>query len=363
MKPKVVFLLPTISQPRCIKRIRGFINAGFEIEIYGFDRGVYNVNSKIDGHVINILGFAESGKGYIKKYIYAQKALKKIFNKFLHENVIYYAFAFDIALICKMHSKKKNVYEISDLVYGYFNNKFLREIFTQVDRRLVKFSLLTIMTSAGFYKYLFPKMDQPNVIVQPNRVSNLLYKNERGARHINSDKIVFSFIGAFRYPNTVFRFAKIIGEHYPRHEFHFYGDSHLTEQVKVLSKNYSNVFYFGPFKSPEDLNGIYEKIDIVVACYDTITLNERIAEPNKLYESLFFKKPIIVSNNTFLSEQVKQLGCGFIIDASLNKNIFDFIESINTDSLNDILSNVNKLPLIDIIDDDGKKIIDFIANA
>ena len=110
MKPKVVFLLSTISQPRCIKRIRGFINAGFEIEIYGFDRGVYNVNSKIDGHVINILGFAESGKGYIKKYIYAQKALKNIFNKFLYENVIYYAFAFDIALICKMHSKKKKMF-------------------------------------------------------------------------------------------------------------------------------------------------------------------------------------------------------------------------------------------------------------
>lgn len=363
MKPKVIFLLASISQPRCIKRIRSFIKSGFEVEVYGFDRGVYNINAVIEGQKIHNLGFAESGKGYIKKFKNAKSALTEIFKANEKENVIYYAFAFDIALICKLLGKKKYIYEISDLVYGYFSNKLLRDNFAKLDRYIIRSSLLTVMTSTGFYKFLFPKLDKPNVIVQPNRVDNSFYQKQRGSFLKKDDKLVFSYIGAFRYPNTVFRFARMIGEHFPQHEFHFYGDSNLTGQVKELASNYNNVFYFGPFKSPEDLNGIYEKIDIVVACYDTSTLNERIAEPNKLYESLFFMKPIIVSNNTFLAEQVEKLVCGFVIDATLDKKIIDFIESINTQRLENILKNIDKLPLNKMIDDGGEKIIDYIIST
>ena len=51
-KPKIVFILTSISQPRCIKRVKSFINSGFEVKIYGFDRGAYNENANIDGHEI-----------------------------------------------------------------------------------------------------------------------------------------------------------------------------------------------------------------------------------------------------------------------------------------------------------------------
>lgn len=362
MKPKVVFLLASISQPRCIKRIRSFIRNGFEVEVYGFDRGVYNINAVIEGQKIHNLGFAESGKGYIKKFKNAKNALNEIFKANKQENVIYYAFAFDIALLCKLFGKKKYVYEISDIVYEYFNNEVLRMVFAMVDRRLIKSSLLTVMTSKGFIKHLFPKLNQTNIIEQPNRVDVFFRDKKRGISGSDTNKLVFSYVGAFRHPNTNLRFAKVIGEYFPNHEFHFYGDSFLTGKVKELCELYNNVCYFGPYKNPEDLQGIYEKTDIVVACYDTKSINERISEPNKLYESLFFGKPIVVSEETFLAERVEQLGCGFAIDATSDYTIRDFVGSITTISLNEKLNNINHIPESEIIDDDGKKIIDFITS-
>ena len=42
---KIVCLLSSLSQPRCIKRVNSFVEAGFEVEVYGYSRGFYDVNS------------------------------------------------------------------------------------------------------------------------------------------------------------------------------------------------------------------------------------------------------------------------------------------------------------------------------
>ncbi|MFA5670060.1 MAG: glycosyltransferase [Balneolaceae bacterium] len=359
-KPKIIFLLASISQPRCLKRIRSFIERGFEVEIYGFDRGTYNINSSIENHDIVNLGFAPSGTGYLNKVFFARKKINEIFQKNKSSNIIYYSFSFDISLICRLY-RKKYIYEISDLVYGYFHNKTIRNIFAMIDRKLISKSYLTVMTSKGFNDYLFPNTELKNIIVQPNRVDSYFSSIKRAVNKINTKKLAFSYVGAFRYPNTVFRFAKVIGEKYPEHTFMFFGDSILTNQVKELASKYDNVKYFGQFKNPEDLPQIYSKIDIVIACYDIKTLNERIAEPNKLYESMFFNKPIIVSKDTFLEKQVlKRYKCGFALDASKDENIVNLIDSLKNETLNQLIERISKIEIKEIVDDKSIKITDFI---
>ena len=52
------------------------------------------------------------------------------------------------------------------------------------------------------------------------------------------------------------------------------------------------------------------------------------AEPNKLYESIFFNCPIIVSKGTFLGNKVEELGIGFAIDSMNNESITTFLNSL-----------------------------------
>ena len=161
----------------------------------------------------------------------------------------------------------------------------------------------------------------------------------------------FAYIGAFRYPNTIFRFAKIIGENFPNYEFSFYGDSNLTYLAKELADKYNNIHYWGKFKNPEDLNSIYENVDIVTACYDVEDgENEKVAEPNKLYEAICFCKPIIVSKHTYLSKRVKDLAVGFVLEADSDENIIKFITNLSAGEINSKSQNAFNLAKSEYID-------------
>lgn len=355
---RIVFILGSISQPRCIKRIRSFIDCGIEVEVYGFDRGKQNINASIYGKKINVISKQELGKKHINRFFHSLKAIREIEKKYEDELVIYYSFGFIPTLILSILNVKFYVYEISDILYGY--KKFLgfRWVFKAIDKLLIKRSILTVLTSKGFLNYFFADLQPKNVIIQPNKM-HYSFMQERINEKVTTinDNLVFSFVGAFRSPETIFRFAKIIGEKYPHHEFHFYGDSHLTAEVISLSKAFNNIKYFGPFKNPEHLTNIYSKIDIVIACYNNNDLNERILEPNKLYEALYFRKPIVVSENTFLAERVKHYGCGYVINALNNNSIIDFIDSINLGDLNKIITNIEKVDMTEVIDDNSINII------
>ena len=93
--------------------------------------------------------------------------------------------------------------------------------------------------------------------------------------------------------------------------------------------------YHGMFRNPDDLPGVYEKIDIVLATYDATSINAQYAEPNKLYEAIYFRTPIVVSSSTFLAKKVKRLGIGYDINGLNKDEIVAFIENL---SQNDLLA-------------------------
>ena len=357
---KIVCLLSSLSQPRCIKRVSSFVKAGFEVEVCGYSRGFYDVNVLPgDVKVVN-WGTIESGGNYVRRFFRNVKKIKKMLSVNKNVEVLYYAFGFDFSLVLSMLKPKKYVYESSDLIYTYSKNKFLVDVFRRIDKMIIRKSFRTVFTSEGFRDYLYGGTFPKNVIIQPNRVSPFFRGLNREERKYGFRKgLTFAYVGAFRYPNTVFRFARVIGESYPQHSFHFYGDSQYTYFAKELSERYKNVRYFGKFKSPEDLEHIYKSIDMVVACYDTSTTNERIAEPNKLYEAICFCCPIIVSKNTFLEKKVDTLRIGYAIDASNDESIKMLLDGLRDEELEEMSFNEKKLEE-DVYIDSPQEIIDAI---
>ena len=145
------------------------------------------------------------------------------------------------------------------------------------------------------------------------------------------------------------------------HEFHFFGESIIVKSFQEETKEFPNVFYHGQFRNPEDLFAIYNALDIIVACYETESLNERIAEPNKLYESIYFGKPIIVSNHSFLEKKVDNWHCGYSINAYSDEAIRDLIRGISLAAINGIIANTQKIKEDSLIDN-PEKIIEFLEN-
>jgi succinoglycan biosynthesis protein ExoL len=360
---KIIFLLTNRKHSGALKRVESFIDTNYEIEIYGFDRGFGKDVRSLKGIPVNDLGIVENGKHYFSKIINAYSIFNNIFKK-NPGTTIYYVFSFDFAFICLLN-KKKYVYEIRDLVYGYFSSYLIVFLFKFFDKVLIQFSLLTIVLSEGFVDFLYKSKSKSNIIVQPNKLHYFFKDKSREYPHFDSKaKITFGFIGIFRFPNTILRFARIVGENFPNYEFLFFGDGDPSQKKMIvdIANKYKNISYKGCFKNPNELKDIYKKIDVSLSCYDNNFINVRYAEPNKLYESIYFFVPIIVSENTFLGQKVSKSEVGFVINSSSDKEIIYFINELTFDKINQIKRNMVKYSLDDVIDDKAYSIKEYINN-
>ena len=89
--------------------------------------------------------------------------------------------------------------------------------------------------------------------------------------------------------------------------------------------------------------GIYSQIDVVLSAYDVRGINPQYAEPNKLYEAIYFEKPIIVSSNSFLADKVARLGIGYDVDALNEDKVVALVKSINKNSIEEKKTNIRKI--------------------
>ncbi len=349
----IVFIAFQLSQPRCIKRISAIYDAGFDVKVYGFDSGLYNESLKTLPFPVERIIKRDKTAGRLNKLYSLSAQIRRILSE-NKKDCLFYLFGYEIAFFAKLNGCKRYVYEEADVTASREKRKWLKKILINIDKHIIQKSRLTIFTSQGFVDYLFGSERVDDIVLQPNKLAGDFFDEKRRQavipRAIDPNHLLFGFVGLIRYPNTIMRFAKIIGKYYPQHEFHFYGTLDRADFWDEELDSYHNVYNHGPFKNPVDQPEIYSKFDISVVCYDTASDNVKIAEPNKLYESIFFGIPMVVSANCFLAERVRELGVGYSIDASKDEAIRAFIEGLKVEELILIKDRMREIPLADIID-------------
>lgn len=350
----IVFIALQLSQPRCIKRIKAIYDAGFKVKVYGFDSGLYNESLKSLPFPVERIINRDKDQGKLKKVVSFASHVKRIFRE-NSKNDLFYFFGYEIASIAFLLGCKNYVYEEADVTAARAKRSLVRNMMVKIDRSIIMNSYRTVLTSGGFAPYIFSdRIPNEKIILLPNKLSpyfNGEKKEQIQKSEINVNHIRFSFIGLIRYPNTIVRFAKIIGREFPEHEFHFWGQPEREDYLDDEVKRYNNVFMHGKFKNPDDLMSIYKQTDISIVCYDTTSGNVRIAEPNKIYESIYFETPIVVSSGTFLAERVKELGVGYDINASNDLSITQFVKGIDIADLHTKIENMKAIPWQEVVDD------------
>ncbi len=329
---QIVFLQNSATQPRCHKRFRSFKRLGVDGVVYSFDRNWYNVNLPKDME-IHSLGKLNPGS-YFKRFFLYIKKLRPVFKK--HEGSIFYCYGQDIALVAYLLGRKF-VYEESDLMYLGYKESFVGKVMKKVDTFLQRKSIATVLTSQGFVEYLYGEGKCPqNVFVIPNKLDSFFLSYNRplpkqsDIAHLN-----FAFIGLIRYERYISAFVEEMVAFNPNYEFHIWGDGAADKRAFVdeLCAHFVQVKYHGPFRNPIDLPEISSKVDFNFICYNAAGLNEKIAEPNKLYESTFFNTPVLVSPSTYLSKVIRKWDTGFIIDCNDREDIRRFLRSLSADKI------------------------------
>lgn len=351
MVKKIVFILKTIEQQRCIKRIQAFIDHGYEVEVYGFNRKK-NMKQQYNFD-IHSLGVIDDGQSYAKRTKEYLKA-KQVIKKFRHDNsVLFYLFGIDLALPLIISGARRYIYEESDLIHTKFGSRLVIKLFESIDKWIIRRSRASVLTSEGFVKYHYGEKSVPeNICVLPNKLNPQCKDLVPIEKLLDFEHLKVGFVGFFRY-ESVYNFLEVTAKHFPQIQIKLFGaNSGWTEQQMAKLFALPNVKNEGPFKNPVELPKVYSQIDIVVSTYDIEDDNPRYAEPNKIYESIYFDTPIIVTSNTFLADKVERLGIGFHVNARREEEVIGFWKGLSKQILEEKIFACRKIDKYYCIDDE-----------
>ena len=187
-------------------------------------------------------------------------------------------------------------------------------IFKKRVMKLIDYSIFTTISSKGFYVWL----DQSPKIIINHNITYIDLHHQRTSYFKDSENVNITFVGNVRLDGQT-RAMLINMKNHPKYKFGFVGRM-LTEcDLKALcdTNNIDNVYEQGAF-TENDKPDIYAQIDIINAVYANTSENIPLADstplPNRVYDSVIFKCPIVASKNTYLAEVIDSYNIGFTID-------------------------------------------------
>lgn len=343
---KIVFVLPALNDSHHINHVKEFIERGYDVDVYGYERVD---RKKVDyGYTAHVLAEFENAsyKNRIKQYV---KDFRMLGSKYKNSDAVFFLSGLDLTMFFVLiNPKARYIYEEFDLRHTYMPCTGLLEMF---DKRIIRNSVMTALTSGGFIDYHFGGKCPENVALMENKLNPSITEYSVKPRVFDKEKLSIGFVGGPRY-DSVYNFIDVFCRRFPNYEFHVFGGP-ILPQFEQLRK-YKNCFLHGFFKNPMDLPDVYGSIDLVLATYDVKYENVKYAEPNKIYESIYFETPIIVSSGTFLAKKVKRLGIGYDVNAMNEEEVVAFVKNLNEEDLSKKRANakaIEKRKTLNINDD------------
>ena len=217
--------------------------------------------------------------------------------------------------------KNKYILDIRDYTYEKY------EFYKKIVDELVDKSYFTAISSKGFMKFL----NKNKKIIPCHNISNLEYGVDICDDLKNKKSITIGFVGAIRYFKQDCKLINCLANS-EKYILSYIGKFNIDCNLKDYCKknNINNVIFKGEFKN-EDKPLIYRKIDLINSIYGCKGFEVTTLLPNRLYDGVIFKKPIIASKRTFLGELVEKFSIGIAVD--LNKNVSEditiFINNFN----------------------------------
>ncbi len=327
MNNKIYVITTSFSSARIYKRISVINEVYDNVDLVYVKRD--NENEKLASKIFEIsnsvvsLGTIRDGEYLSRIFVYIKLIFHVVFKISKKDKI--YVFGSDISFISLF--RKGIIIEIGDV--RTLNMSSLKgRIFSFLERNIYKRVGKLILTSPfhfdNYYKYFIAK-EKVAFIYNKNvntKMMNEIY-DKFPTINTKQDKIKIGFIGALRYKLQIDMLLKFVEKYSDKFELIVYGSIHHPfPQNYFETIELDNVSYFGKFSNPDDLEKIYSQIHVNYVVYDAEQENVRISIPNKLYESILFRRPIICAKETYLEKEVQNRNIGCSVDS----NFYDVFE-------------------------------------
>lgn len=178
-------------------------------------------------------------------------------------------------------------------------------------KELIEKSFFTTVSSDGFRAFL----PVSSKIISNHNITNMEALAECPTLFPNKEHIAIGFFGFIRYKEENETIIQCIGKSGgDRFSLLYRGvfseGCHLDRDPAL---RFENVVYGGPFQNA-DKPEMYRSIDLIHSVYGNNDLAKSTLLPNRLYDTVIFKKPLLVSPGTYLAQVVEKYHLGVVID-------------------------------------------------
>lgn len=256
-------------------------------------------------------------------YMKYSRFLKKIIKKNDYEKLVVFTPQVGIFLssLLKKRFKNRYIFDYRDLSLEqkpFFTNQFCR---------VLSNSYANVISSPGFKRYLPSGFD---FVISHNFSVDIVKKSiENNVQSFDGDEIPVLTIGALRTdmnPQVMDALGNV-----PGFRLSFVGKGISAEYLEnyAKSRGYDNVEFTGYYKKEEEPE-IYQHHAMVNIVYPLIP-SHISALSNRFYNSLIYKRPMLVTSGTTQGDFAQQYGVGLVINncEGLKDTIEDYMNNLD----------------------------------
>ena len=258
-------------------------NEGFQVEAVAFERDYHR--GRLPNCNVTFLGKVKNGQYFVRlfKLLWAIPTIRQA----IRRNKAVYALGQDVAFISSLAGLglgRPVIMEVGDIVGLQVADSFAGRIFRLFDSIVTSRYSLLVVISEGFLNTYYKSwlgISIPSLVIENKLSSADLPKKPSFYRKRLSDEMIsrgrpirIGYFGLLRDDWSWKVLSSLAASHSEKFEIVFAGFPVNPINICELVKDSSNMFYLGEYKSPDQLPEIYNKIDMVWACYPKIKSND-----------------------------------------------------------------------------------------
>lgn len=324
-KEGIIFIRSTsiISDSRVLKEADTALKCGFRVLILGWNREKRKIdtpNLKLNNGIAELklfnvkCGYGDGFKSLPKLIIFQFWILYSLFIKRKQYSIMH-SCDFDCVIPCFLVKKMFNKKLIYDIFDYYIHSRYIpdkiQNIVERIDIGIINSSDAIIICIEERYKQI-EKSSPKRVEVIHNSPNYKFIKSSIKLCKSSNEKLKIVYIGILQKNRLLIEISELIGN-YTNIELHIGGFGYFENYFKALSEKSDNIYYYGQLNYSDVLQ-LESECDILFATYNPQIMNHRFSAPNKLYEAMALKKPVIVCTNTGVDELINRYNMGLSID-------------------------------------------------
>ncbi len=309
---------PVAPDPRVEKTARALSTGNWNVTIVGWDRigNLPVVEKKKFARLVRLRIKANYGTGLsnLPMLIVWEFSLLKWLLSHRNEYRVIHSCDFDTilpSLVMKRLFGKKVIYDIFDYYADHLRRTpdWIKAVIRVIDRWCINNADAIILVDE-FRQNQVGEVKPKNTVVIYNTPEDVNALPSRDVK-VNNAIMKIAYVGLLQVERGILDLITVLESH---HDWHLFLAGFGGDQQEILerTKNLKNVHWYGRI-CYEDAISLTAQCDVVIALYDPKIPNHRYASPNKLFEAMMLRKPIIVAENTNVDRIVKKFACGIVV--------------------------------------------------